>query len=118
MGHNTYPCIFYGWRDEYGKVLSYESIEKIYEKLELWLELGSEELSYGTKIMAVYGISCRLNEETGKVDIDEEEKEKVKRVYDVWCEKKCVIGDGLKYIKCITGDPEWTSDVEFYDFEL
>jgi hypothetical protein len=118
MGHYTYANIIYGWRDEYGYVMSYETIEKIYETLGIWLESCSEELKYGTKTDAVYGIYCKLDEETGKIELNEEEKEKLKKAYDIWCDNKGIKGEELMYIKCISGDPEWHPDVELYDLEL
>jgi hypothetical protein len=121
MGHYTYSNIIYGWVDEYGKVMDYETIEKLskYVGENFYLDNSSSELRNGEKISAIYGIFCDLDEDTGLIKISDKDKNNVEKAYKLWCNKiSHNYKTGIKYINCISGDPEWWSSIEYYDLDL
>lgn len=119
MGHKTNAILCYGWIDEYGEIMRYETLEDLSNYINkkndnenFYLGIYSDELSYGMCDMAIYGVNCDINSETGLPIISEMSKKMVKESYKVWCEKKgCLYCENnIKFHLAISGDPEFNYD--------
>lgn len=105
------PVLIYGWMENNTDfMLDIEWLETNYPHIDYYASETIRHHMYN----ACYGIACKLTEE-GEIIIDEDDKQTVTHLYNLWCDyhknrhkiNKKIKLPNLGYYLVVSGDFEW-----------